>query len=433
MARDTSIFRPPPHRGEEQRLAAPAGVVPWAPGRPGQAGAGVTPVYLSPPHMGGREQELVAEAFASNWIAPLGPFVARFEEEFAARVGVAHALALSSGTAALHLALMEAGVGPGDEVLVSTFTFAATVNPILYVGATPVLIDSEPVSWNMDPGLLEDALARRAAAGRLPKAVILVHLYGQTADLDPIVALCDRYGVILIEDAAEALGASYRGRAPGGFGRSGVFSFNGNKIITTSGGGMLVSDDGDLIAHARKLATQARDPAPHYEHSEIGYNYRLSNILAAIGVAQLEVLEDRVQTRRRNFDYYRVALADLPGIEFMPEAPWGRHTRWLTCITVDPAAFGADREALRLTLEARGIEARPLWKPMHMQPVYARYEAVGGQVSEALFERGLCLPSGSSLTSEQLERVVDAVHETVRNPTRAFTPGIEIPVTGPAE
>jgi pyridoxal phosphate-dependent aminotransferase EpsN len=372
--------------------------------------------------MSGREQGLVAEAFASNWIAPLGPFVARFEEEFAARVGVAHALALSSGTAALHLALMEAGVGAGDEVLVSTFTFAATINPILYLGATPVLIDSEPVSWNMDPELLAAVLDRRAAAGRLPKAVLIVHLYGQCADMDPIMALCDQYGVALIEDAAEALGASYRGRSPGGFGRSGVFSFNGNKIITTSGGGMLVSDDGDLITHARKLATQARDPAPHYEHSEVGYNYRLSNILAAIGVAQLEVLEDRVQARRRNFDYYRAALADLPGIEFMPDAPWGRHTRWLTCITVDPAAFGADREALRLTLEARGIEARPLWKPMHMQPAYARFESVGGRVSESLFERGLCLPSGSSLTGEELERVVDAVHETVRRETSGFVP-----------
>jgi dTDP-4-amino-4,6-dideoxygalactose transaminase len=369
--------------------------------------------------MTGREQLLVAEAFASNWIAPLGPFVSRFEEEFAARVGVEHALALSSGTAGLHLALMEAGVGPGDEVLVSTFTFAATVNPILYCGATPVFIDSETVSWNMDPELLDAALARRAAAGRLPRAVLLVHLYGQCADLDAIVALCERYGVTLIEDAAEALGATYRGRSPGGFGRSGVFSFNGNKIITTSGGGMLVSDDGDLIRHARKLATQARDPAPHYEHSEIGYNYRLSNLLAAVGVAQLEALEDRVQTRRRNFDYYRVALADLPGIEFMPEAPWGRHTRWLTCIMVDPAAFGADRETLRLTLEARGIEARPLWKPMHLQPAYARFEAVGGGVSEGLFERGLCLPSGSSLTGEELERVVDAVHEAVpREPAR---------------
>jgi dTDP-4-amino-4,6-dideoxygalactose transaminase len=363
--------------------------------------------------MTGHEQGLVAEAFASNWIAPLGPFVARFEEEFAARVGVEHALALSSGTAGLHLALMEAGVGPGDEVLVSTFTFAATVNPILYLGATPVFIDSEPVSWNMDPELLGDVLERRARAGRLPKAVLIVHLYGQCADLDPIVALCRRYEVTLIEDAAEALGASYRGRSPGGFGQSGVFSFNWNKIITTSGGGMLVSDDGDLIRHARKLATQARDPAPHYEHSEVGYNYRLSNLLAAVGVAQLEALEDRVQTRRRNFDYYRAALADLPGIEFMPEAPWGRHTRWLTCITVDPAELGADRETLRLVLEENQIEARPLWKPMHLQPAYARFEVVGGRVCEALFERGLCLPSGSSLTSEQLERVVDAVHEAV--------------------
>jgi dTDP-4-amino-4,6-dideoxygalactose transaminase len=382
-------------------------------------------ILLSVPHMTGREQELVAEAFASNWIAPLGPFVTRFEEEFAARVGVEHALALSSGTAGLHLALMEAGVGPGDEVMVSTFTFAATVNPILYLGATPVFIDSEPVSWNMDPELLADVLARRAAAGRLPRAVLVVHLYGQCADLDAIVGICERYGVTLIEDAAEALGATYHGRSPGGFGRSGVFSFNGNKIITTSGGGMLVSDDGDLIRHARKLATQARDLAPHYEHSEIGYNYRLSNILAAIGVAQLEVLEDRVQTRRRNFDFYRVALADLPGIEFMPEAPWGRHTRWLTCITVDPAAFGADREALRLTLEARGIEARPLWKPMHLQPIYARYESVGGRVAESLFERGLCLPSGSSLTGGELDRVVDAVHQ-------AAAPGKARAVPGPS-
>jgi pyridoxal phosphate-dependent aminotransferase EpsN len=308
---------------------------------------------------------------------------------------------------------MEAGVVPGDEVLVSTFTFAATVNPILYLGARPVFIDSEPVSWNMDPGLLEDALRARAAAGRLPRAVLVVHLYGQCADLDAITGLCDRYGVTLIEDAAEALGATYRGRSPGGFGQSGVFSFNGNKIITTSGGGMLVSDDGDLIRHARKLATQARDLAPHYEHSEIGYNYRLSNLLAAVGVAQLEVLEDRVQARRRNFDYYRQALADLPGIEFMPDAPWGRHTRWLTCLTVDAAAFGAGREALRLALEARSIEARPLWKPMHLQPAYTGFEVLGGGVSESLFERGLCLPSGSSLTRGELERVVDAVHQAV--------------------
>ncbi|MFL5383161.1 MAG: DegT/DnrJ/EryC1/StrS family aminotransferase [Longimicrobiaceae bacterium] len=363
--------------------------------------------------MTGREQQFVAEAFASNWIAPLGPFVTRFEDEFAERVGVGYALAVSSGTAGLHLALKEAEVGPGDEVLVSTFTFAASVNPILYLGARPVFIDSETESWNMDPALLEDTFVRRAAAGRLPKALVLVHLYGQCADLDAIAGLCDRYGVALIEDAAEALGATYRGRSPGGFGLAGVFSFNGNKIITTSGGGMLVSDDGDLIRHARKLATQARDPAPHYQHSEIGYNYRLSNILAAIGVSQLEVLEDRVEARRLNFDYYRAALAELPGIEFMPESPWGRHTRWLTCLTVDPAEFGANRETLRLTLEARGIESRPLWKPMHLQPAYARYESVGGAVSETIFKRGLCLPSGSSLTAGELDRVIDVFHDTV--------------------
>lgn len=371
-------------------------------------------IYLSSPHMGGMEQEFVADAFATNWVAPLGPHVDAFEREFAEMVGARHAAALSSGTAALHLALQLAGVGPGDEVLVSTLTFSASVNPILYLGATPVFIDSERESWNLDPALLEEALAARAARGRLPRAVVVVHLYGQSANLGPILAACERYGVPVVEDAAEALGATYHGRAPGTLGRAGIYSFNGNKIITTSGGGMLVSDDAALIAHARKLATQARDPAPHYEHSEIGYNYRLSNVLAAIGRGQLRVLEERVQARRRNFDFYVAALGDLPGLEFMPEAPWGRHTRWLTCVTLDPEHPGADREAVRLALEAEQIEARPVWKPMHLQPVFARYERVGGAVAEDLFRRGLCLPSGSNLGEAELARVVSAVRAAVR-------------------
>ena len=375
-------------------------------------------IFLSPPHMSGREQVLAGEAFASNWIAPLGPFVTRFEEEFAAKVGARHALAVSSGTAALHLAFMELGLGRGDEVLTSTFTFAATVNPLLYVGARPVFVDSDRASWNMDPVLLAEALEQRARAGRLPAAVAVVHLYGQTADLAPIVEACERYGIPLVEDAAEALGATYAGRSPGVFGTAGIFSFNGNKIITTSGGGMLVSDDALLIEHARKVATQARDVAPHYEHSEVGYNYRLSNILAAIGVAQLEVLEDRVAARRRNFDFYQAALADVPGIEFMPEAPWGRHSRWLTCITIDADELGATPETLRQVMELRGIEARPLWKPMHMQPVFDRYERVGGEVAEELFRTGLCLPSGSNLSTAELERVVEAVHDVARAPRR---------------
>jgi pyridoxal phosphate-dependent aminotransferase EpsN len=388
-------------------------------------------IYLSPPHMSGREEALVAEAFASNWIAPLGPFVARFEREFADAVGAKHALALSSGTAALHLALMEAGVRPDDEVLVSTLTFAATVNPIVYLGARPVFIDSEPSSWNMDPQLLAEEMERRARAGTLPRAVVVVHLYGQSADMDTIMRICDAYGVPVIEDAAEALGASCRGRAPGTFGASGVYSFNGNKIITTSGGGMLVSDNGDLIHHARKIATQARDAGPHYQHSEIGYNYRLSNLLAAVGVAQMEVLEERVAARRRNFAYYESALGGLPGLSFMPEAPWGTHTRWLSCITVDPAEFGVDREALRLELEASGIEARPLWKPMHLQPVFAEYDSVGGDFAAGLFQHGLCLPSGSSLTEGDLDEVSSCIRAVFRRAVRKRT--FALPRTGAVE
>lgn len=366
-------------------------------------------IYLSPPHMSGLEMQFVREAFESGWVAPLGPQVEAFEQEFAAKVGAKHALALSSGTAAIHLALIHLGVGPGDEVVVSTLTFAASANPVVYLGARPVFVDSERVSWNMDPNLLEDLLQHKARRGTLPKAVIVVHLYGQAANLDAILDICDRYGIPVVEDAAEALGATYKGRSPGTFGRAGIFSFNGNKIITTSGGGMLVSEDAELIAHARKLATQAREPAPHYEHKEIGYNYRLSNILAAIGRGQLRVLDDRVRRKREIFAYYRRALGDLPGITFMPEAPWGRANRWLTVITIDPQQFGATREDVRLALEAENIESRPVWKPMHLQPVYQGAEVWGGQVAEELFRQGLCLPSGTALSEEDLQRVVSTI------------------------
>jgi len=359
--------------------------------------------------MGDSELEFVKEAFDTNWIAPVGPHVDAFEQEFCQVVDAGHAAAVSSGTAALHLALRLIGVKPGDEVFCSTLTFIATANPITYQGAKPVFIDSDRVSWNMNPGLLRDALDQRAKIGKLPKAAILVHLYGQSADIDPILEACNYYNIPLIEDAAESLGATYKGRSPGTFGKIGIYSFNGNKIITTSGGGMLVSDDPELVAKARFLATQARDPAPHYQHSEIGYNYRLSNVLAGIGRGQLQVLSDRVEARRHNFEVYQQALGSLPGIEFMPEASFGRATRWLTCLTIDQKAFGCDRERVRLALAERQIEARPVWKPLHLQPVFAECDRVGGSVAESLFKNGLCLPSGSNLTPEDLERVIDAI------------------------
>jgi len=366
-------------------------------------------VYLSPPHLTGHERAHIDEVLASNWIAPLGPQVDAFEREFAETVGSPHAVALSSGTAAIHLALLALGVGPGDEVVTSTLTFAATAFAIRYVGATPVFIDSEPGSWNMDPDLLAKWLKRRAGENRLPKAMLPVHLYGQSCDLDPILGACAQWDIPVIEDAAEALGSSYKGKAPGSMGRAGVFSFNGNKIITTSGGGMLVSADEALLRHVRKLATQAREPAPHYEHQEIGYNYRLSNICAAVGRAQLATLDQRVAARRANFDHYVQLLGDLPGLTFQPEAPWGIHTRWLTCLLVDPVRFGVDRETLRLALEAENIEARPVWKPMHQQPVFAGFEIVGGAVADRCFELGLCLPSGSQLTAADRERVAAVI------------------------
>ncbi|MCU0611714.1 MAG: DegT/DnrJ/EryC1/StrS family aminotransferase, partial [Candidatus Eisenbacteria bacterium] len=334
-------------------------------------------LYLSPPHVFGRERELVAEAFDSNWIAPLGPHVDAFEREFSQAVCVPHAAALSSGTAALHLALIIAGVGSGDEVLCSTLTFSASANAITYCGARPVFIDSDLASWNLDPGLVASELEDCARRGRRPKAVIPVDLYGQSADYAPIIAACEAHEVPVIEDAAEALGATYDGRPVGGFGLMGAFSFNGNKIITTGGGGMLVSHDEDLIRRARFLATQARDPAPHYQHSEIGFNYRMSNVLAAIGRGQLATLAERVAIRRETFERYRQALSDLPGIGFMPESPGGQCTRWLTVITVDPEAFGATREDIRLAMERENIEARPVWKPMHRQPVFSQCRVVG--------------------------------------------------------
>jgi dTDP-4-amino-4,6-dideoxygalactose transaminase len=369
-------------------------------------------IFLSPPHLGEEEREFLMDALESNWVAPLGPHVDAFEREFADVVGVPHAAALSSGTAALHLALVSLGVDRGTEVLVSDFTFAATANAVTYVGASPVFIDSDPVSWNMDPSLLAEELTRRARAGRLPRAVIAVDLYGQCADWDRIEAACAEYDVPVIEDAAEALGASYRGRPAGSFGSMAVFSFNGNKIITTSGGGMLVSSSDDHVARARFLASQAREPAPHYEHAVVGYNYRLSNLLAAVGRGQLLHLPERVDRRRTVNTRYRQALEGTPGITFAPVAAFGQPTHWLTCITVESSGFGATAEDVRARLEKDDVEARPLWKPMHLQPVFAGCRTVGGKVCAQLFECGLCLPSGTTLSDAQIDGIAEVILAT---------------------
>lgn len=373
-----------------------------------------TRIYLSSPHMSGREQLYINEAFDQNWIAPLGPNVDNFERELAEYAGVADAAAVSSGTAAIHLALRLLGVETGDKVFCSSLTFIASANPILYQGAKPVFIDSEPATWNMSPAALERALEE---AEVLPKAVIVVNLYGQSAKMDEIMAICDRFGVPVVEDAAESLGAEYKGQKSGSFGQYGVFSFNGNKIITTSGGGMLVSNDVEALRKARFLATQARDPAPHYQHSEAGYNYRMSNILAGVGRAQLEVLDDRVSARRLVFDRYVEAFGRVEGFDFMPELADTKHNRWLTTLTIDAGKIGFTPAELIDRLAQDNIEARPVWKPLHLQPLFENVEYYpheeGWSVSEELFEKGLCLPSGSNMTEEQQGLVIKVIQEMI--------------------
>jgi dTDP-4-amino-4,6-dideoxygalactose transaminase len=421
-------------------------------------------IFLSPPHMGGEELKFIQQAFKSNYIAPVGPMVDAFEKAFSEKVGIPYCLALSSGTAAMHLAMRQLGIRPGDEVFASTLTFIGSVSPIVFQGATPVFIDSSRLTWTMDPDLLAGELERCANHGRLPKAVVPTDIYGQCADYGQIFSMCERYEVPVIVDAAEAMGSYYRiedkklrreeekekktedrrqksedrGQITNhnsqhanfhhaGVGaKAAVYSFNGNKIITTSGGGMLASDDKKLIDHARKLSQQARENFIHYEHKEIGYNYRMSNIIAAIGMGQLKVLDDRVEKKRRIFDYYQQAFENVPGIDFITEAPYMSSNRWLTVILINPEEFGADREAVVLALEGENIESRPIWKPMHMQPVFQvagrkaqgarrkaedkiKARAVDGEVAEDLFNRGLCLPSGTAMTEEDLDRVIDVI------------------------
>ena len=366
-------------------------------------------IFLSPPHVSDVERALLLEAFDSNWIAPLGPFVDGFERDFVDRTGVAHAVALSSGSAGLHLALIQLGVGPGDEVVVPTLTFAATAFTVTYVGARPVFVDSERATWNLDAERLASFLEARAAVGRLPAAVVTVDLYGQCADYDALVPICERYGVPIVEDAAEALGASWSGRAAGSFGVCGVFSFNGNKIITTSGGGMLVSNDEAFANGVRHRATQAREPVPHYEHQVIGYNYRLSNLLAAVGRGQIAGLDAKIAHRRAVGDRYRSELEDLPGWSFMPLDPRGEPNHWLTVAQLDPALTTITPSIVMHALGAQRIESRPAWKPMHLQPVFADHESVGGEVAAQIFDRGLCLPSGSSLNPDDQTRVIETI------------------------
>ncbi len=363
-------------------------------------------IWLSPPHLCGKEQEFVNEAFASNWIAPLGPHVDAFERELAAYVGVNHAAALSSGTAAIHLALLTLNIKPGDRVICSSFTFAGSCNPIAYCGAAPVFVDSEEETWNMCPKLLEEALETLKKEGTPAKAVILVELYGVPAKMEEIQRICRNFQVPLIEDAAEALGSTYKGRQLGSFGTIGILSFNGNKIITTSGGGALLSNSEETVARARFLATQARDPAPHYEHSEIGYNYRMSNLIAAVGRGQLTVLRDRVEKRQNTYAHYQKILGNVSAVAFPANLPGAAPNRWLTTVLLPSRDV---RERVRIALAETGIESRPLWKPMHLQTVFRSARAFTNGCAELLFERGLCLPSGSALTREQVEETSNII------------------------
>jgi aminotransferase in exopolysaccharide biosynthesis len=371
-------------------------------------------IYLSPPHMGGTEQKYVKEAFDTNWVAPLGANVDAFEEALSDYCKIKHAAALSSGTAAVHLALIILGIKPDDEVLASTFTFSATINPIAYMKAKPILIDSEPETWNMDPDLLEKAIRDGIAQGRKPKVIIPVHLYGMPANMGRIMEIAHKYEIPVIEDAAEALGSKYKGQQAGTFGKIGVLSFNGNKIITTSGGGALISNDKEIIEKARFLATQARDKALHYQHSQIGYNYRMSNILAGIGRGQMEVIEERVKKRRENFLFYKNNLSNIEGLTFLQEpdeAYYSNH--WLTTILLDEKKIDINREQLQHEFEKRNIETRPLWKPMHLQPIFASCKKYLSGTSENLFNKGICLPSGSSMTEEDLNKVVGILKQCI--------------------
>lgn len=370
-------------------------------------------IYLASPHMGGMEQDFVKEAFDTNWVAPLGPNVNNFEKEVAEYVGAKDAAALVSGTSAIHLALKAIGMKKGDRVFCTSLTFAASCNPIMYEHGEPVFIDSEPESWNMSPLALEKAFIKAKEENKMPRAVIVVHLYGQSADMDKIMEICNRYNTPIIEDAAESLGATYKGKQTGTFGEFGVFSFNGNKIITTSGGGMLVSDDVEKIAKARFWSTQSRDNARHYEHTELGYNYRMSNITAGIGRGQLRVLKERIAQKKHIFERYTEAFKDIEDISMMPICEYGEPNYWLSCMTLKEESKVKPLDII-LALEEKNIESRPIWKPMHMQPYYSEFEFFnhnedGISVGEEIFNRGLCLPSDTKMTEEEIDKVIDIV------------------------
>jgi len=378
-------------------------------------------IFLSPPHVSEREREALLAAFDSNYIAPAGPHLDAFEQSFLEKTGFKYGVAVSSGTAAMHLALRHLNVSSGDVVIASTLTFIGSVSPILFQGATPFFVDSDRETWNLDCGLLGEALKRLAREGRHVAAVVPTDLYGQSCDQEVIRALCDEYAVPMIVDSAESLGATYRGKSSGRMADAAVFSFNGNKILTTSGGGVLASDNREMIDRARFLSTQAREPVAHFEHREIGYNYRLSNLCAAVGWAQLQSLEDRVVRKREIFRAYEEMLGDLPGLSFMPQSAKGESNCWLTVILIEPKKFGASGEKVRLALEEENIESRPMWKPMHSQPVFEKCEYLGRGVADELFKKGLCLPSGTAMTEVDLARIAAIIRGQYGSEWRGLT------------